>query len=235
MNDEKETQDITVGSDGMMSTEDKNDEAIQSEGEQGNPVNDVTPPPQDEAVQDTSVPEENSTSDESGGESISVKAQPEETPEEASDINTSPAVHDDAFSEPSQSEDMTNADLSNDATVPVASATSDTSQDQTEHSGQVQAPRDNEHPNNKKFIAFVVVLVAILLMGAAVFVYMSAEDNTAPASTTPAVQEQESEPLAPATESDVDRSVQELDEALNELDDTEDFGDEALSDETLGL
>ena len=98
-----------------------------------------------------------------------------------------------------------------------------------------------EHRNNKKFAVFVTVLVAVLLAGAAVFVYISAQNNTEESDT-----DNQTEQLPPAEETpapveettppeSVDEASQAIDEAVESLDDTSGLSEDAISDDSLGL
>ena len=72
-----------------------------------------------------------------------------------------------------------------------------------------------------------------------VFVYTSTQDNaqeetidpnTSATQDTPAVDQ-----VTPATPDSIDQAAQDIDQTLNSLDSDSDFGDDQLSDETLGL
>jgi hypothetical protein len=94
------------------------------------------------------------------------------------------------------------------------------------------------HRNNKKFAAIVTVLVALVLVGTAVYVYMSANSNTEESGTAnqPVVQQEAVTPEpTPATAADVDQAVTDIEQSVNALDDGTELNEADLSDTTLGL
>ncbi len=100
----------------------------------------------------------------------------------------------------------------------------------------------HEHRNNKRFASILVVLLAALLAGAAVFVYSSTQDNAQESTTDstemPSQNEQQpaaTQPAQPATTQSVDQTIEDIDQTLESLDDDLDFGEDQLSDDTLGL
>ncbi len=96
------------------------------------------------------------------------------------------------------------------------------------------------HRNNKKLAAIVTIFAALILAGVAVFVYLSANTNTAEDTTkvTPTDNSNTGQavaPVAPATTADIDTTDTAVDEALSSLDEAADFADTDLSDTSLGL
>lgn len=99
------------------------------------------------------------------------------------------------------------------------------------------------HRNNKKLAAIMTIVIALLLSAIAVYVYMGANSNTEEATSTDSSDQQQTEltqleqeaPAEPATTEDVDQVSQDLEEAINALDEAADFSDEALTDTSLGL
>lgn len=96
------------------------------------------------------------------------------------------------------------------------------------------------HRNNKKLAAIVTVFAALILAGVAVFVYLSANTNTAEDTTkvTPTDNSNTGQavaPVVPATTADIDTTNAAVDEALSSLDEAADFADADLSDTSLGL
>jgi len=108
----------------------------------------------------------------------------------------------------------------------------------------VAASQMNKHPhrNNKKLATIVTIVTALILAGVAVFVYMSANKNTdSDNSETTQINgssytEQETvKQVAPATAEDIDQTISEVEESLSTLDDSADFNEASLSNDTLGL
>lgn len=284
MDEEKNNQDLTVGSDGAMKNEnnpnnnnDPSDEAVKVESTNG-----ITPPPVDET---TSAPEaepkvadqspddaSNNTPDKPGapdtpdtGEQIAVHKAPEEKTEgedTASVENSSGTTKDNPTDSATSVE--SEANVSNEKLQPhepagntttptdnlTTPSTSDTKADDAmtmpteqpvsapkESSPEKQPSSEAPHPhhNNRKFIAGIIVLVAILLSAALVYVYLSTQNNAAQAPAPTGQNETGSNQVQAATDEDVDKVVQELEEVLSELENTDDFSEATISDETLGL
>lgn len=209
-------------------------------------VNDLVPPPQDTTADDAS--EANTDNDvqtqptqaDSESENVTVRVEPNgvETVTDATSSVSSPVEEEVKTEEtvsdmPSTPASTFEPEAKNTPTMPQMDMSSEPS---------VVSPISNnsqthhEHRNNKKFIAIVTIVIALLLAGAAVYVYISAQEN---ASET-AIQETSQDDTAsvettPATLSDVDQTTQELDTAIDALDDTSDFREDSLSDTTLGL
>lgn len=101
---------------------------------------------------------------------------------------------------------------------------------------QMKAGQQHPHRNNKKLAAVMVVIVALLLAGTAVFVYLSANKNTAKESTqNTSANNQQAAATTPATAADIDAAIADVDAAFAPLNDEADFADQDLSDATLGL
>lgn len=222
MNDDKDAQDLVVSENGKMST---NDEVVkENQDTSAEPVNDISAPPHDDSVidSDPGTPEDNNVEASEGaqGEPITVRTEPEDaiTPDEETQ----------KFHESNEEpEPVVNSQFTA-APEPSLETQTSTSESTT------QEKTIAEHPNNRKFIAFIVITVALLLAGAAVFLYMSAEDNTVLAPTTNPIEVDELG-TEPATINDVDESLQAVDETLQSLDDEADFNNQELDDEALGL
>jgi len=90
------------------------------------------------------------------------------------------------------------------------------------------------HRNNKKLATIVTVLVALLLAGAAVYLYTSAQDNTVQSDTSNIEINKTTTVIVPATSEDIDQVVAEIDETLNSLSE-EGLEEDSLTDETLGI
>ena len=96
---------------------------------------------------------------------------------------------------------------------------------------------NHPHRNNKKLAMVVTIVVALLLSGTAVYVYLSTSSNTEEASTTESPTTNESVgdiTVTPATKGDLDSESADVDIAINAIDQT-DLNVDALSDTTLGL
>jgi len=99
----------------------------------------------------------------------------------------------------------------------------------------------HSHRNNKKLATIVTVVTALILSGTAVYVYMSANKNTDSDNNSKSTQinessnETEQTAVQPAVVGDIDQTIAEVEESLSTLDDSADFKEESLSNETLGL
>jgi uncharacterized protein HemX len=93
-------------------------------------------------------------------------------------------------------------------------------------------PSTPEHRNNKKLAVIMTIFVTLLLAAAVVYVYVSAQDNT---QETTQQQPVSNESTSPATPEDIDQAGAEVDQALNSVDDVQDFDESSITDESLGL
>jgi hypothetical protein len=91
----------------------------------------------------------------------------------------------------------------------------------------------HEHRNNKKLAIIITVIVAFLLAGASVYVYLAAQGNTEEA-TSSATEQSTQQDAKPATVQDVDSTIREIDQTLESIQDA-DLSEETVSDDTLGL
>lgn len=91
--------------------------------------------------------------------------------------------------------------------------------------------------NNKKLAAIVTILIALIAAAAVVYVYMSAEENASESSTTQQSESNSTEPatVTPANSQEVDATVNDINETLSAVDETTDFDNSTLSDESLQL
>lgn len=185
-------------------------------------VNELDPPPGPESNPDTM--------DEGALESQvppTVESESHEDPEQQLTPVVSPP---DDFapieSEPVESAQITSSDVASSNPGVVVGA---------------QPSVDHPHRNNKKLAIIITLFVGVLLAAVAVYVYMSANDNTKEVSPTQTPSSAESTPqtrqpkVEPATNEDIDEVAREVDEAINSLNDNDDFPEEQLSDESLGL
>jgi hypothetical protein len=95
----------------------------------------------------------------------------------------------------------------------------------------------HEHRNNKKFAIIITLVTALILAVAAVYVYLSAQNNTsesAKSETMISTQDQVAEPIA-ASSTDVEQTATQIDDTMKSIDDDTDLNESAISDATLGL
>lgn len=83
-----------------------------------------------------------------------------------------------------------------------------------------------------KIVIAVAVIIALGLAAAATVAYLQSREETEPLQESDASQQ---ETVQPATTDDVDETTKSVDEALNETDTAQEFPEEDLSDQTLGL
>jgi hypothetical protein len=222
MNDDQEkTEDLAINDDGSIATDSSTNIEVKVEAPAEPEINEAVAPAEPVIVEVDSTNE--AVNSETETESV-VSEQPifDEEPELTS-VQSAPAE-----SAPAESE----------VAAPLTPVGVDKPQSSTTPSS-AQPPA--EHRNNKKLAVILTVLVALLLAGAAVYVYISAEDNTAEtvsdSQTTKQDMASQESIVEPATPTDVDQTVAEIDQTLDEID-TEtsvNTNEETISDENLGL
>lgn len=233
-NDNQE--DMTVNSDGNMVAAD--DSTNKSTGPE---VNEISPPPpsdkSDLMAESAESTVEESVSVESAPDTniMEVKAAPDEKTEESlPEENKSSSEQEkiESINKPEAPSDNSAPAVPEEKSVDVKS----------ENQKESHEPLHHEHRNNRKFIAIVTVLVAIILAGAAIYVYISAQSNTEEVpvnnSTSDAEvdgQDQSAEESTPVSTEDLDQTLGEVDSTLDSLDDSSDFSEEPLTDDTLGI
>ena len=219
------------------------------------PINEITPPPVEESTgQKINVKvgtDSNDEQDKSDENSDLVVEEPAEEPksEEASPEEQLAPV----AAPPDEMSDNVS-----DKTEPVANPaniveepSSENGAPKTENPQASQEPaimgvaasQMNKHPhrNNKKLATVVTIITALTLAGVAVFVYISANkntdsDNSETSQTNGSSYESQQEVTAkPATAEDIDQTIVEVEESLSALDDSADFNEDSLSNDTLGL
>ncbi len=245
--EQKDTQDMVVGSDGSMNdssdagqkievkTSDTNDNTeSQSETpettssvETSEPMNEVAPPPLAEPTE----PSDTEQSD-IGSDSVEVKQPPTEEENSAEQTDNASKLNQMAQNEAEKSSDSS---MMNSAAIAPAVAAELHGQKQSIETPQ----KTHEHRNNKKLAVITTLVVAVLLAGGAIYMYMSTQNNTKEADRG-SNQAESTEDLpnvdnSPATADDVDQAAQEAEEAINALDDASDFSEESLSDQNLGI
>lgn len=241
MGEDKKEQspDMVVGNDGSMTDGEKVEVKVGGSEDQSRNVNELTPPPAVEETApevsassaDTEISSENMDPTQAGGEapegeSVEVKQPPSE---EEKEPDPKP---DGAVSESAEATDQTN-DLSM-ATAMSSASPSNVTPTMSENIKQTETQTSAEHPNNKKLAVIMVFLVALLLAGGAVYLYISAQSNTEESSQTENSTDTEQQ-ATPATADDVNQAVQDVDSTIQAIDDTADFSDQSLSDQSLGL
>lgn len=89
--------------------------------------------------------------------------------------------------------------------------------------------------SHKGTVILIVVLLALALIGGAVFAYIQTNKKVTPA-TTQANPVKTTQPTdAKANAADIDKTSNDLDASLKKVDDTKDYSANDLSDTTLGL
>lgn len=84
------------------------------------------------------------------------------------------------------------------------------------------------------FVIILAVIITIGLIGAAVYAFLQSRSNSAaPVETSEVTTEAVDDGRVDAA--DIDATTSEIDKSLNSLNDSEDFGSDALSDKTIGL
>lgn len=101
-------------------------------------------------------------------------------------------------------------------------------------SNNEQLKPHKEHKNNKKLAVIVTLLIALILSLGVVYIFISAEDNTAELRNDEQTSELPVQEIEPATTDNVDQSLSEIDQTLDSIDDT-DLQEDTISDQTLGL
>lgn len=249
-------QDLTVSSDGSMTT---GDQTADSSDTSASPViNDVTPPPAPdvstgESIKVNVMSEPASESEPSADEQAVVSAPEESSSDsEATSDNPEPApapepenTKENSSAVESKSDSPTEAPVALPPTEPIqaSASTVDHTIDHTPAEMGVAASQMNKHPhrNNKKLAAIVTLIVALLLAGVAIYVYMGANNNATENKSTSSntnsaeVADQKTVAQTPAKSTDVDTTSADVDQAINALDETADFAQDDLADATLGL
>jgi len=173
MDEKKDEQDLTVGLDGAMTEgvtsaqPPQPEEPVAAQSPPETPevtepsINTMDPPPNDETVK---LPEPQKEPEFNPSSGV-VKA-----PDDTSSMNTLASPGPQAF----QPDD--------DAEPVAASANNRTEPEEYSQTSRNTIKRSppHEHRNNKKLAVFMTVFVALLLSSAAVFVYISAQDNATP-------------------------------------------------------
>lgn len=241
------TDTVTGQSDvGQLDSESSQSAASPSE-EDHEKIEELTPPPDDEEAENALASEAHmdvvAQSDSTSEEGLAPVAQPPEE-EYSQNLESSQSSEDShidhgAMSAMSMSMSMSANETARHTTEPGESAV------YNDQNTQAQAKSPHPHRNNKKFAIAMVAVVGLLLAGIAVYVYMSTANNTAEVNN--AVPAESSKPnsgesannaeskVAPATTQDVDAASDQLDQAVQSLDDTSDLGESQISDQALGL
>ncbi len=170
------------------------------------------------AEEESSVEEAPEDNHSDGSEEPEVKEAPEST-------ETEPQTEGDSESQPSPF-----AQKTEESAVPLSVPTTPQSMSNNEQS------LPHEHRNNKKFAIVITLVVALLLAGAAVYVYVSAQENTSETKkTTTDPNAQNIAEVKPATPTDVDTTLADIDQTIQSIDDEADLNEDSISDTALGL
>ncbi len=233
MDDKKDNQDLVVGSDGEVNQETKI--TVKSENtENSEPeVNDIQAPPDStdiQSAQDNTENEDVNIPPEDDVESELDAAPVVKMPENDIDNLSSPTVPDEDIPE-----DVASVSDKPDPFAPDKPAEALTPTTPQTMSNNEQA-KPHEHRNNKKLAVIITVLVALLLASAAVYVYISAQDNATQSNSQVTSQQNTSEvEVAPATTEDIDQSVAEIDATILLLENDAELAEDSISDSSLGL
>lgn len=136
--------------------------------------------------------------------------------------------------EPTPSAD---APVSLEATPAPAAAITPSEKDESPAPGAVVTPPLKSAPKGRKGTGAAIVigiLFTVALIGGAGYAYWQNSKNKAPAAQTEQTTE-EQKTVQPATADDIQKASDDIDAALNKVDDTKDFVESDLSDATLGL
>lgn len=219
----------------------------------GPAINDIQAPPEPEVtieekdldavntalqgISDSPIPEEDSA--DSAAEAVETPESQDNTQTE-SDVTNEPEVKEapmQAEESGSQTEEKDEpapdpfTQAATTASIPAATAAVPQSMSNNEQS------LPHEHRNNKKFAVIITLVVALILAGAAVYVYISAQNNTSESAKSQTVVTPKPQVVEaiPATTADVEQTVTEIDETIKSIDDDTDLSEAAISDATLGL
>jgi hypothetical protein len=222
MNDEQEkTEDLAINDDGSIATDGGTNIEVKIEAPVEPEINEAEAPAEPVILE------------------VESSEQPASTePEVESAVAEEPLITDEPEPSTMNSEATESLPTESEVTAPISPVSSETAQASMTPSSAQPHP---EHRNNKKLAVILTVLVALLLAGAAVYVYISAEDNTVETSSNSQQTQQDmaiqEETIEPATTTDVDQTVAEIDQVLDEIDSetATNTDEQAISDENLGL
>jgi hypothetical protein len=245
MDELKDTQDLTFNEDGSMKTDSADVEAEIKENSAIEPqVNSIEAPPDAEEVTLNVVGQQKAQDDTEQGTESAI---PTETnlvevssidgaetvtqPEPDTSVVVEQQVTEDTIAEPSVSTmGVTEENNKEDLFMPDEQAL----QTQTAPGlSNNEQSKPHEHRNNRKLAVIVTIFVALFLAGAAVFVYLSTENNAVEApAVSPVEQVQDSEVGLPAAD-ELEKTIDEIDGALLELNET-DLSNEVFSEPASG-
>lgn len=264
MDDQSKEQDLVINGDGSMGQGTNNDEPKIEETQTTEPdVNSIIPPAEEsnssESNDDSSVEsavnfiaggstnEAVSSEDvddaapDSSGETIPVKTESSDSAddvkvepvaipiEEEPVVESSSTAPEEAGNSPeNETQEQNNSsrmDSNQPSEIPASNNTGMSNNEQSQ---------PHAHRNNKKLATIVTILVALLFAAGAVYVYVSAQDNTVKTDTSNIEINKTTTVIVPATSEDIDQIVAEIDETINSLSE-EGLEEESLTDETLGI
>ena len=229
----------------MISADIKNLDSSEVNNESSEESTSKEPESPDKDIEVVTAPPEDSSTNETSKEAEATEVQADDNDdalsEEVPEENEAQEVPKDTIES-----ELKNFNENKQTTVPLKQSVL-TSDDKTMLSSSapaevgVSASQMAKHPhrNNKKLAAIVTVITALLLAGTAVYVYLSANNNTEKKSadtTNESNQNASAQPeVEPATTQDIDSTTTEVENAINALDENTDFSDADLTDSTLGL
>ena len=228
MEDDKHNQDLVVDNDGSMS-QGVNIKVNSQEGTSSEPViNDIEAPPEptvdnNNVVSESVTPELAENADASNEVESNVGEVSVESESESSSSISEPIVAEPPVAEASAISDPFSP-------MPLSPATPVVAQSMSNN----ELSKPKEHRKNKKLALIVTLLLATLLAGVAIYLFMSAEDNAKEVST-PNLSSQQMKEIDPATAEDIDQAVTEIDETVQSIDNSTNLNEETVSDSTLGL
>jgi len=254
VDEKQENQDLVIGSSDSQSDSGVNIQVKTAEDTGSKPgpvINDIQAPPAPEAViedddvaaVDSAVKEISDDSTEVPVEQPVTEAPAAEEQNRDNETQTDLGREPDVKEAPESSEPEPQAEKSSGSEVdPFASKPEETfatpvqsTAPQSMSNNEQSLP--HEHRNNKKFAVIVTILVALLLAGAAVYVYISAQGNATETATKTTIDPnaQKIAEVTPATSADVDATLTDIDQTIKSIDDEADLSEASISDATLGL
>ncbi|MCA9343013.1 hypothetical protein KC950_03330 [Candidatus Saccharibacteria bacterium] len=103
-------------------------------------------------------------------------------------------------------------------------------------SSQDSGNKSNKPKKSKKIFATILIIIGVLgIAGAGVYFYMTYQEETPEPVVEAPVETETEEQAIEATPEGVDATMEKIDNSLGELDDTEDFPPNEVSDDSLGL
>ena len=183
----------------------------------------------------------NSTESDSPGDVLAKP--PEESAGESSDASSQPPIDSDPDKDEAAPPADTNSHLKPESTQVASSNKVPTPENRIDSEPTMemgvsasQSRKGSPNRNNRTFAIVSVIIISLLLSGAAIFVYLTTDNNAQPADTLSAVDSSRSSAASPAPSgvdaADVDNLLSEI---VSGLQSTDTFDRDALSDDSIGL